>query len=152
MKTRYIILVFISCIASFLYGRYTKRDSNVPVADTIVLVDTVRDSFPLPVYETVVQSVPELFPVYITLQGDTVREPIFVPVPITQRSYQTDDYKLSISGYNAHLDYIEIYRQSRTVTKVAQPRRWGIGVMGGYGIGRDGLSPFIGIGGFYRVW
>lgn len=152
MKTRYIIFIFISCIVSFLYGRYTKKGGCAYIADTIVFVDTIHDSFPYPVYETVVQTIPELFPVYITLGGDTVRDSVFVPVPITQRCYKTDDYQLSISGYNPRLDYIEVFHQSRAVTKVIQARRWGIGVIGGYGIGSDGLSPFIGVGGFYRVW
>ena len=152
MKIRYILLVLITCLASFLYGRFIKGGSNAPVADTIVFVDTIYDRFPYPVYETVVQTIPELFPIYITLQGDTVRDTIFVPVPITQRIYKTDEYQLTIRGYNPRLDYIEVYRQSRTVTKVIPPRRWGVGVIGGYGIGRDGLSPFVGIGGFYRVW
>lgn len=151
MKIRYILLILIACLGSFLFGRYIKKGC-IPVADTIVIVDTIRDSIPYPVYETVVQTIPELFPVYITLGGDTVRDSIFVPMPITQRCYKTDVYQLSISGYNPHLDYIEVFHQSRTVTKVIQPRRWGIGVIGGYGIGSDGLSPFIGVGGFYRVW
>ena len=109
-------------------------------------------SIPYPVYETLVQTIPEPFPVYITLDGDTVKEPIYVPVPITQKEYKTDDYKLSISGYKPNLDYIEVYRRTEYITKTISPRRWGIGAIAGYGIGKNGLSPYVGIGGFYRIW
>ena len=81
------------------------------------------------------EQVPEPFPVYITLDGDTVKEPVYVPLPITSKEYKTDDYRLSISGYKPNLDYIEVYRKTEYITKTISPRRWGIGVMAGYGIG-----------------
>ena len=109
-------------------------------------------SIPYPVYETLVRTIPEPFPVYITLDGDTIKEPIYVPVPITQKEYKTDDYRLSISGYKSNLDYIEVYRRTEYITKTISPRRWGIGAIAGYGIGKHGLSPYVGIGGFYRIW
>ena len=115
-------------------------------------MDTIHDSIPYPVYETLVQTIPEPFPIYITLDGDTVKEPIYVPVPITQKEYKTDDYKLLISGYKPNLDYIEVYRKTEYITKTMNPRRWGIGFIAGYGIGKHGLSPYVGIGGFYRIW
>jgi hypothetical protein len=120
--------------------------------DTFIHIDTIRDSIPYPVYETMIQTVPELFPVYITLGGDTVRDSVYIPVPITQKEYKTDDYKLSISGYKPNLDYIEVYRRTEYITKTISPRRWGIGAIAGYGIGKNGLSPYVGIGGFYRIW
>ena len=94
----------------------------------------------------------EPFPVYITLYGDTVKEPVYVPVPITSKEYKTEDYQLFISGYKPNLDYIEVYRRTEYITKTINPRRWGIGAIAGYGIGKHGLSPYVGIGGFYRIW
>lgn len=84
-------------------------------------VDTIHDSIPYPVYETLVRTIPEPFPVYITLDGDTVKEPVYVPLPITQKEYKTDDYRLSISGYNPNLDYIEVYRRTEYITKTITP-------------------------------
>lgn len=120
--------------------------------DTLILHDTIRDSIPYPVYETVIQTVPEIFPVYITLEGDTVREPIVVPVPINQKEYLTENYHAWISGYNAALDSIEVFPKTAYITKKAPERKWGLGLIGGYGIGRSGLSPYVGIGGFYKIW
>lgn len=153
MKAWHIILILLICFLCFLTGRYTKKAEVdfICKTDTFISVDTIRDSIPYPVYETVVQTIPELFPVYITLGGDTVRDSVYIPVPITQKEYRTEDYRLFISGYKPDLDYIEIYKRTEQITKTVN-RRFGIGVITGYGIGRDGLSPYIGIGGFYRIW
>jgi len=153
MKTWHIILVLVFCLLCFLAGRHTNRAGGELVGknDTLILHDTIRDSIPYPVYETVIQTVPEIFPIYITLEGDTVREPIFVPVSITQKEYLTDDYHAWVSGYNPSLDSIDIFRKTMSITKRQSSRRWGIGITAGYGIGRNGLSPYIGIGGFYRI-
>ena len=153
MKPWHIILILILCFLCFLTARHTKKAEVgfICKTDTFIRVDTIRDSIPYPVYETVIQTVPELFPVYITLGGDTIREPVYIPVPITQKEYRTEDYRLSISGYKPNLDYIEIYRKTEQITKVVD-RRFGIGITAGYGIGRNGLSPYVGIGGFYRIW
>lgn len=154
MKPWHILLVLTLCFLCFLFGRYTKKAEveSICKTDTFIHVDTIRDSIPYPVYETLVQTIPEPFPVYITQGGDTVRDTIYVNVPITSKEYETEDYRLSISGYKPNLDYIEVYRRTEQITKTVQPRRFGIGLIGGYGIGRHGLSPYVGIGGFYRIW
>lgn len=155
MKVWHIILLLICLAGSFITGYHVRGTcvKNAQVRpDTFIHVDTIRDSIPYPIYETVIQTVPELFPVYITLEGDTVREPIYVPVPITKKEYKTDDYRLSISGYKPNLDDIEIYRKTEYITRTISPRRWGIGAIAGYGVGKNGLSPYVGIGGFCRIW
>lgn len=150
MKAWHIIVVLALCLLCFLAGRHSNRAGGVLVGknDTLILYDTIRDSIPYPVYETVIQTVPEMFPI----EGDTVREPIFVPIRITQKEYLTDDYHAWVSGYNPSLDSIDIFRKTMSITKRQSSRRWGIGITAGYGIGRNGLSPYVGIGGYYRIW
>lgn len=121
-----------------------------PVSDTIIVRDTLRDSIPYPVAETVLMEMPEPFPVYVTQGGDTVRDTIYVPVPITQKEYRTDDYRAWVSGYRPSLDSVWVYPETKIIRE--KPRRWGIGVTAGYGIGRNGLSPYVGIGGYWRIW
>lgn len=154
MKAWHVILVLSLCLLCFVAGRYTKKAEVELVCktDTFIRVDTLREHVPYPVYETVIQTVPKLFPVYITLEGDTVRGPIYVPVPITKKEYKTDDYRLSISGYKPNLDDIEIYRKTEYITRTISPRRWGIGAIAGYGVGKNGLSPYVGLGIYYRIW
>ena len=154
MKTWHVIQILILCFLSFLTGRCTKRAEIdfVQKTDTVIHRDTIRDSIPYPVYETVIQTVPEMFPIYITLEGDTVREPIVVPVPINQKEYLTENYHAWISGYNAALDSIDVFPKTVYVTKKIPDRRWGLGVIGGYGVGQLGLSSYIGIGFYYKIW
>lgn len=154
MKTWQAILIIlltaaICSVIGYGYGRRVTLGST-PVADTIRIRDTVRDSIPYPVIETVVQEIPELFPVYITLGGDTIREPVYIPVPITQKEYSTDNYRAWVSGYKPSLDSVWVYPEKIIIRE--KPRRWGIGVIAGYGIGQNGLSPYVGVGGYWRVW
>ena len=145
-----ILLTAVICsVVGYGYGRRGARVS-APVADTVRIRDTIRDSIPYPVIETVVQEIPELFPVYITLTGDTIHEPVYIPVPITQKEYQTENYHAWVSGYKASLDSVWVYPEKIIIRE--KPRRWGIGVIAGYGIGRNGLSPYVGVGGYWRVW
>lgn len=154
MKAWYVIIVLALCLLCFLAGRHTNRAGGelVGKTDTFIHVDTIRDSILYPVYETLIQTIPEPFSVYITQGGDTVRDTIYVNVPITSKEYETEDYRLSISGYKPNLDYIDVYRRTEQITKKVKSRRFGVGVVAGYGIGKQGLSPYAGVGGFYRIW
>lgn len=147
-----LIILLTAAICSVIGYGYGRRGTwgSTPVADTICFRDTVRDSIPMPVYETLVIEIPELFPVYITLDGDTIHEPVYIPVPITQKEYQTENYRAWVSGYKPSLDSVWVYPEKVIIRE--EPRRWGIGVIAGYGIGRYGLSPYVGIGGYWRVW
>lgn len=144
-----LLTAAICSVIGYGYGRWVTLRST-PVADTVRIRDTVRDSIPYPVIETVVQEIPELFPVYITLDGDTIHETVYIPVPISQKEYQTENYRAWVSGYKPSLDSIWVYPEKIIIRE--KPRRWGIGVIAGYGIGRNGLSPYVGIGGYWRIW
>ena len=63
-----LLTAAICSVIGYGYGRWVTLRST-PVADTVRIRDTVRDSIPYPVIETVVQEIPELFPVYITLDA-----------------------------------------------------------------------------------
>lgn len=149
MKTWHIILILILCLLCFLAGRHTKRAGweLVGKTDTLIIIDTVRDSVPFPVKEVITK--------YVSLSTDTVVKYLkgdTVYLPIVQKEYLTDNYHAWVSGYNSALDSIDIFPKTVYITKRQPARRWGIGVTAGYGISRAGLSPYVGIGGFYRIW
>lgn len=153
MKTWQVLLIVLlvaglSSVVGYSYGRRTYHSHSI--ADTVRIHDTIRDSIPYPVIETVVQEVPELFPVYITLAGDTIQEPVYIPVPIMQKEYQAENYRAWVSGYKPSLDSVWVYPEKIIIRE--KPRKWGIGVIAGYGIGRNGLSPYVGVGEYWRVW
>lgn len=148
MKTWHVILLLALCLLCFMSGYHFRRERLEPPGnDTIIVIDTVRDTIPVPTKETVTR--------YVQLPGDTIVKYIkgdTVFLPITQKEYATPDYRAWVSGYNAALDSIDVFPKTVYVTRKTPARRWGIGVTAGYGIGRHGLSPYVGIGGFYRIW
>lgn len=73
-----------------------------------------------------------------------------VIVPITQKTYETDEYKAWVSGYEPELDSINIYRRTETVTNTLyldkNRRRWGVMTGIGAGISHKGtVTPMVGV-------
>lgn len=94
------------------------------------------------------------------------KDTVWVTVPRTQKRYEDSTYTAWVSGYEARLDSIHVYR--RTVTRtVAVPetelkgsaRNWlhehfGAGIVGGAGYGLTTKRPdvFVGVGGWIRIF
>lgn len=113
MKAWHVILLLLCMSVCFIAGRHFRRDGLVRTGiDTVIVIDTIRDSIPYPVYETIIQTVPEMFPVYITLEGGTVKEPILVPVLITQKEYRTDNFMRGCLGI-IHRSIVLIFFKKR---------------------------------------
>lgn len=78
-----------------------------------------------------------------------------VELPITQKVYGDSTYRAWVSGYRPNLDSIDVYRKTVTIerTLVQKPKRWCIGVTGGYGYGLLHGRPdvFVGVGVSYRL-
>lgn len=80
-----------------------------------------------------------------------------VIVPFTQKTYETDDYKAWVSGYEPELDSINIYRRTGTVTNTLyldkKRRRWGGMVGVGAGISHKGtVTPMVGVMIGYKIF
>ena len=149
MKAWHVILLLIGLVASFFIGYHVRGVSSMmtPKTDTVIIVDTFRDTVPVTVRETVTK--------YIQVPADTIVKYIkgdTVFLPVIQKEYSTPDYHAWVSGYNAALDSIYFFPKTVYVTQKIPARRWGLGIIGGYGAGRSGLSPYIGVGVYYRIW
>jgi hypothetical protein len=79
----------------------------------------------------------------------TGTDSVDVIIPLTEKEYRTDDYRIVISGYRPQLVSAEFYRRTQTgVVNAPAPKkkRWGIGLSAGYGIGLSGKTePFLGV-------
>ncbi|MFR1988145.1 MAG: DUF6808 domain-containing protein, partial [Prevotellamassilia sp.] len=68
----------------------------------------------------------------------------------TQQVYRDTTYTAWVSGYRPQLDSIEVYPRTlivrQTAPPAAKPRRWSVGVQGGYGLTPKGLQPYVGVG------
>lgn len=94
------------------------------------------------------------------------KDTAWITVPRTQKRYEDSTYTAWVSGYEARLDSIHVYR--RTVTRtIAVPetvlnggaRNWlhehfGAGIVGGAGYGLTTKRPdvFVGVGGWIRIF
>lgn len=153
MKAWHVILLLICLVGSFLIGYHIRgTDTKNVQVERDTVVDTLRSILPVPSFEIEVGEVEIPCPVIIKEEGQERVDTIYVPVPITQKEYLTDNYHAWVSGYNPSLDSIDVYSKTVYVTKKIPVRRWGLGVISGYGIGRSGLSPYIGLGVYYRLW
>lgn len=153
MKAWHVILLLIVLSASFFAGyhvRGTCEKKTQVERDTVI--DTLRSVLPVPSFEVEVREVEIPYPIIIKEKGEERIDTIYVPVPITQKEYTTPDYRAWVSGYKAALDSIDVFPKTIYITKKIPSHRWGLGVSAGYGVGRSGLSPYIGVGVYYRIW
>lgn len=142
-------------VAAFLAGHRvggvaSRADVETRI-DTLTVVDTVTIREPVYVDRETVRT--ELVAVVDTVR---LRDTLFVEVPIESRHYSDSLYDAWVSGCRASLDSLRVYPVTRYVTtertvKVPERRRWGIGVQAGYGIGKGGLSPYVGVGVSYNL-
>lgn len=153
MRAWHVIILLIGLVASFFSGYHVRGtcDKKAQVErDTVV--DTLRSVLPIPSFEIEIDEVEIPYPIIIKEKGEERVDTIYVPVPITQKEYMTADYRAWVSGYNAALDSIDVFPKTVYINKKTSPRRWGLGVSAGYGIGRSGLSPCLAVGVYYRIW
>lgn len=153
-------------ITAFIPGS-GRQNSDGAMADTTNVYDTIRVYKPVPRDSAVIRYITQTVPTEegtedmkpdgaepmpgITVEitsGDSAK----VNVPITQKRYETEDYRAYVSGYQPSLDSLFITKPTQIVRITEKPSRWGIGISAGYGIGTKGLSPYIGVGVVYRIW
>ena len=148
-----VIAVIAILIAVFFSGwllRPVKKIIPDVHYDTIIRVDTLRDTILIPKMSYFAR----VDTVFLRMAGDTVR--VEVEVPIERKVYQTEDYKATIEGFRPALVDMEIYRQTRFITKtetftVPDKRRWGLGIQVGYAYTPKGFQPTVGVGVSYNV-
>ena len=82
---------------------------------------------------------------------DTIRDTMWVDVPIESREYKSEEYFAIVEGYNPMLKYIEVYPRTAYINStetIKKRKHWGVslGVQGGYGFTPKGWQPYAGVG------
>lgn len=120
--------------------------------DTVILKETIRDTILIPkaVYISRIDTV------FFESPGDTVRIPI--PVPITQKTYQTDSYKAVIEGFKPSLIEMEVYQETKYITEqitktIRKKPKFsvGVGVSGVYDLKHQTFGPALSVGLHYNL-
>lgn len=141
-----VVLLTIGCL--FLYFHSQKTTESDIKRDTILRIDTVRDTVPVP-YKVRFVRVDTVYMRVITSKSDTVKDSILVELPITQKEYKTNLYQAWVSGYRPNLDSIHTFIPTTTIYVKQKIKRWGLGLQAGYGY-PNGL--YVGVGVSCNLW
>lgn len=146
MRASHVLGVLLLCFISFLFGKTCKKKEIIHDIE----IDTIIQPVPVPQYIVDVGEVEIPFPMDAIVKKDTIKDTVYINIPIQRKTYQTDDYRAVISGYRPNLDTMTIYHKREIIYE--KSRRWGLGITAGYGLSKDGFSPCLSMGVFYRIW
>lgn len=142
--------IVVAILIGFLVGRRCGRtrpgEPPTPKADTLFIRDTFKVTEPKYITRRVVDSIP--YPVTDTIR---MRDTLYVLLERQQVTWEDSLARVYASGIDPHVDSVIHFTQEMVITKeipVIQVKktRWGIGVQAGAGVGKDGLTPFVGVG------
>ena len=150
----YIIgLIFGAFLVSLVWRRCA--DNTEIVTDTIFKV--IKVDRPIVRESTIVKyEVVQLPKANDTIcVSDTIKDSVFVQVPIEQKVYSDSNYTAWVSGYHPRLDSISITHKELSFHKLVNnsskgSKRLFIGIQVGYGITPRGMQPYLGLGISYK--
>lgn len=149
---RLTLIIFVGCVVgAFFFGRATTRTDIVRTEverDTIVVRDTIREYYPQEVEKVLVRTERVEVPVIVR---DTIHDTVYVNVPIEEREYKSEEYRVVIGGFNPYLKSVDVYPQTiyiNATESITKQKRWSgaLGIQGGYGITPMGWQPYAGLG------
>lgn len=154
MKQFLIGLIFALAVAGAFYlGYICHRNAPggeiTPQVDTLVIHDTIKVTQPISVTKRVVDSIP--YPVVDTLR---LRDTLFIYLPKEQIRWEDSLSVVYASGVMPQVDSVIHHVQSMIITKeipVIKKTHWGVGVQAGMGLGKGGLTPYVGVGVSYNI-
>lgn len=155
MRNSVIILLALLVVgaAGFVAGRKTARKGAESViverVDTLVIRDTIVSYKPKYITRRVIDTTYVPVPEYIE-RNDT----IFAVMEREQVVWEDSLARVYASGIDPQVDSVMHYRTERVINHIipvkANPR-WGIGIQGGVGSGKGGLTPYVGVGVQYNI-
>lgn len=149
-----IVLLILWLLANIFECRGGKEKPVEVVSDTIIITDTIRDTIPHEVHDTIVRYLKKPIKEFI---HDTIVDVVgvggtMIEIPISQKEYSDDStYRVWVSGYEPHLDSIETYNKTIVIDtkeffKKKSPFYWGLQGGAGYGIFSKRLDIYVGVG------
>lgn len=172
---KYIMIgvgIAVAALLGFLVGQRCPRNGGgetpTPKVDTLFIRDTnsftepkkdpspdvLIKEIPIPVYVADSSAIDSLLNECAMLErvGDSLR----LVLLRVQRHYSDPTFDAWVSGIDPRLDSIKTYRTNMVITKeipVIQVKktRWGIGVQAGATAGKNGLTPYVGVGISYNL-
>ena len=152
----YLLVSIITLLACFLFAKGCDSIKEPPQERIVSRVDTlyIRDTLTVYKPSKVTRTVKDTVRVIVKeAQIDTMHDTVFVYLPQESIVWQDDRCVVYAHGINPQVDSVTHFNSSAVVTRTVtgRPKRWGIGVSAGYGMSKDGLSPYIGLGISYNI-
>ena len=157
-KIKYILLgviagLVICFINSWASCHRTTDKEVITITDTLVLTDTIIKMQPKPYKVTIIDTI------YLPQQPQQPQKPQKPQIDTLIRQeviYKDSTYMAVVGGIEPYLKSIEIYPKTiyvnnNTTTTIKVRSHFGLGVQAGYGYGRNGLQPYVGIGVQYNL-
>ena len=153
---RNLIYILGLIIGAFLLSLVWRRcaDSTEIVTDTIIKV--IKVDRPIVRESTIVKYEVVRLPIAADTicVSDTIKDSVFVQIPIEQKVYSDSNYTAWVSGYRPRLDSIsithtEVSFHNKLVNNNGSKRLY-LGIQVGYGITPRGMQPYLGLGVCYK--
>ena len=143
-----LITGIVICLLNGWASCHRTTDKKViTITDTLVLTDTIIKFQPKPYKVTIIDTI------YLPQQPQQPQYDTLIRQEIT---YKDSTYTAVVGGIEPYLKSIEIYPKTiyvnnNTTTTIKVRSRFGLGVQAGYGYGRNGLQPYLGVGVQYNL-
>ena len=152
----YLLVSIITLLACFLFAKGCGSEKEPPQEHIVVRTDTmyVRDTVTVYKPSKVTRTIKDTMRLIVReTQIDTMHDTVFVYLPQESIVWQDDRCIVYAHGINPQVDSVTHFNSGAVVTRTVtgRPKRWGIGVSAGYGMSKDGLSPYIGLGISYNI-
>lgn len=146
-----VVAILIGFLVGRRCGRNAPREPVSPRVDTLLIRDTFKVTEPKNETIKVVDSV--LVPVTDTIR---VTDTLYVILERQQVTWEDSLARVYASGIDPHVDSVIHFTGKMVITReipVIQVKntRWGLGVQAGIGAGKDGLTPYLGVGVSYNI-
>ena len=154
-RVKYILLGVIAGIVICLLNGWaschrTIDKEVITITDTLVLTDTIVKMQPKPYKVTIIDTI------YLPQKPQQPQKPQYDTLIRQEVIYKDSTYMAVVGGIEPYLKSIEIYPKTiyvnnNTTTTIKVRSRFGLGVQAGYGYGRNGLQPYVGVGVQYNL-
>ena len=158
-KTTFLVnaLLILTCVFLFGFLIGQKHPQKSPVeptkikVDTLVVRDTITQYKPIFVDKIKVDSV--LIPIKDTI---VIRDSVYIYMDMEKITWRDSLCEVYASGIMASVDSVRHFQEYKYITIETQvpvkvKTHWGLGVNAGYGVGKGGLTPYVGVGISYNL-
>ena len=154
-KVMTILCVILLILIGILIGQKHRQKTPLEPAeikvDTLIVRDTIMQHKPIFVDKIKVDSV--LIPVKDTI---VIRDSVYIYMEREKVTWRDSLCEVYASGIMPQVDSVRHFQEYKYITIETQApvkvkSHWGLGVNAGYGVGKGGLIPYVGVGISYNI-